>query len=405
MDNNYFKSIVILFRSLLHFYCPYLLKKKKLDFAFLIHVRYPEDYYTGLACLNIFQKILPQKIYYYLIQKLPPQINDVFQTTDGLHGIIISTLKLPSELLNQRISVKRELRKFRKIIGNYCKETDKQIIIGLGGWWPIATANGKIAQKVFEDHKFNVTTGHTGTVLSICNMANSLSKLGFFLNYQTNVAIIGIGNIGMAIAHKLLENKYKLTLIDINTKKLHKMRDKLLEKHNNAEIRIEHFDRNNIKSILDNCHLGVCATSSQSKILSEKDIPNNFVFIDDSRPEAIPRFDYCPILTHRYTLEGGLFNIPSINLNYDIGIGTGPNVLGCLAESYMLALAQATGQELPATIGSIVLTNVDIYDDFCRENNINNSDYLMGAHIIDKAALKGILVSRLCKILQDEHNV
>jgi predicted amino acid dehydrogenase len=120
-----------------------------------------------------------------------------------------------------------------------------------------------------------------------------------------------------------------------------------------------------------------------------RDIPNGFVAIDDSRPEALPRDPR----HKRIILEGGLLKIKGVKLDYDYGFGQDENVFGCLGEAFVLALDQC--KTLKPTVGDIDLENFHRVVDFCRKNCVSEGDLkssdvlIMNDEIIDAFRQRG----------------
>ena len=106
-----------------------------------------------------------------------------------------------------------------------------------------------------------------------------------------------------------------------------------------------------LRAALKESHIGVCATSTFRNLLKVRDMPDGFIAIDDSRPEALPRDPK----NERIVLEGGLLKILGSKINYDYGFGQDDNVFGCLGEAFILALDQE--KSLSPTLGDVELDN------------------------------------------------
>jgi predicted amino acid dehydrogenase len=316
------------------------------------------------------------------MQSFPPAIVDEIKATNGLRGFMISSARLPQSLVGNRKQMCREIERVRRLVENMCENSSQKIVIGLGGWWPSFTMMGLLVETLMDKHKYLVTTGHTATVLSIIKTVKKLIKKSGVAASTAQIAVVGCGNIGTAVSEALVRDYAHITLIDLNEKKSEKLRDMLIAINPRAKIEIVGVDKALTKAALSKCHLGVCATSNASLLFDKRDIDKHFVFIDDSRPEAIPRFEAGD---ERYTLEGGLIKVENMVLNCDVGFGLdGRNTLGCLSEAYMLALDSSKNKVLHNTIGRVTHDMLARMDAFIEQDPmLDIGDYKMGDQYLD----------------------
>ncbi len=384
-----------LFISILYYHSPFNLPKKKIDFVFLIHARYIEDYKTAFPFLNLIKK-WSMRIYVRLIEFSPPIIMDYFDTDLGLNGVLITTPILPDTLMRERKTTQNEIRRVKRFLLKYCAPNPRKIVLGLGGWWPMVSRKGELFNDIFKQNDgFRVTTGHTATVYSLVSTTMQLINKSKIELSKVNVAILGCGNIGSHCAEFLLDLGVSVTLIDINQKKIRHLKRDLAHKYSSKHIHTALFTPKRIKQILSACHLGICATSNVGSIITMQQIPKHFIFIDDSRPEAIPRFS---LKDKRYTLEGGLLSVHGLHSRIDYGFGNDHNTLGCLSESYLLACDRRDRNMVSETVGNIKKDNYHNLAKFCELQGITPGCYKMGNLEVEEEILLHALQKRHKKI-------
>lgn len=371
------RCFLYIMESLLYYFTPIPLPKKEIDFIFLVHGRYEADYMNVLPFLGFFKLILPNNLFLELVQKLPPAVVDVITTKSGLRGLMVSTPVLPQTLVSCRKGMEREIRRVHRLIDKICRPASSKIVIGLGGWWPSFTRKGKLLTKYFSSDKYTITTGHTATVFSLYKTTEVLLKAAAIKAADATIAIFGCGGIGSAVAEQLLQNRYhNLVFVDINSHKLKALKGQLESTYPKANIQTYLFNKSTVRQIISKCHLGLCATSNISALLDKDDIIDNFIFLDDSRPEAIPRFDNGD---SKFTLEGGLIKVRGVKSFCDFGFGVdGSNLLGCLSEAYMLALDLRKRKILRNTLGDVTNELIHRMERFFNTEQISIGDFKMG---------------------------
>jgi predicted amino acid dehydrogenase len=378
-------------KSLYFHYTPIPLFKEQVDFTFVVHCRYTQDHLDLFPFLNILKGIIPLRVISWIIKLCPPLIADDFSMNNNLKGKMITTLLLPKDLMSNRSRAEKEIKRIHRLVSKMSKRSNFKKIIGLGAWWPIVSVKGKLFNNIFNKRDYTVTTGHTVTVYSLVKTARQLIEQSGLTPQKTNIAILGCGNIGATCAEMLLKFGFELTLIDIYPKKLEKLKKSLLKKHPQAKIKNVEFSKLTIHEHLNQCHLGLCATSNMSKVLHSRDIPKHFIFIDDSRPEGIPRL---PLSEEKYTLEGGLMNVKGASSSYNLGFGNDYNLLGCLSEAYFLALDSRHHRILSKTDDSIDEHKLWDFDLFCQLEKITVGEYKMGELILEPKLLSETLIKR-----------
>ena len=227
-------------------------------------------------------------------------------------------------------------------------------MVGLGGLWPMVTKRGLVLTKYGKQMNLKLTNGHCGTLVSLFLTIEKLSTISKTSLSDMKIVIIGAGKMGTNLARALYGKVAAITLVDINEKRLHIVEEKLkgitaktdIHKFNNRD------DVGGITKILENNHIAVSTTSNLTRILRPEQIPSGSIFIDDSRPEGIPReINKKDIVV----LEGGLLKIHGINQHYDFGFGVDENVFGCFAEAFILAADK--GVNIQPTLGDVDFYN------------------------------------------------
>jgi predicted amino acid dehydrogenase len=394
-SQTFFETLRNFLVTVLYAYFPLPLPKHNIDFVFLIHTRYVEDYSSVFPFLNGLKR-WSKPLYIWIIQHFPPCIIDHFDAENGLRGLLVSTPLLPDSLMKSRKKTQKEIYRVRKVLKKYCAPNPRKIVLGLGGWWPMVSRKGQLFNEIFvKDDGYRITTGHTATVYSLVSTTMQLIEKSEIERHKINVAILGCGNIGSHCAEFLLDLGVQVTLIDVNQKKLRQLRKYFMHDYPNERIHTALFIPKRIKRVLDTCHLGICATSNVGSIITAQQIPKHFSFIDDSRPEAIPRFS---LADKRYTLEGGLLNISGLRSRFNFGFGNDQNTLGCLSESYLLAWDSIDAQIVKETVGQIDPHNFKMFSSFCDLKGIAPGDYKMGDQVIAEERLVHAIQKRHIKI-------
>jgi len=359
----------------------------KPDFIFLVHPRRSEDIFRALPFFTVLRKFVSKQAIIKIFTYCPPVAIASIKTPEGIDGIVVSSFYLPEMLLSKN---KMALREAYRCIKFSSKLVEDDSYVGLGALWPIVTMRGIAIKKYAKKRKVNITNGHTGTLISLALMVDSLSKLLEINKENLKIIIIGAGKMGANLSRILIDKIKQLGLVDINQKRLDILENDLKKRNKTIIIdKILRSQYSNIKKILNNYHFGICVTSSARRILKIEDLPDNFIIVDDSRPEAIPRSD---ILSDKIILEGGFIKIKNLKTNYDYGFGIDDNAFGCLAETYVLALDQ--NKKLKPTVGSVELANYHSMYEYFKKLNLNLGDFKSGDICITSNRIKQMLKER-----------
>jgi len=197
--------------------------------------------------------------------------------------------------------------------------------------------------------------------------------------------------MGANVAKAFNNRVHTISLIDINRKKTEILANQLKE-NGDKRTNIHTYINDgvySVKDVLDKHHLAVCVTSNVKIAIKEEEIPDYFIVIDDSRPEAISRRVDS---SKKIVLEGGLMNIEGAKTNYDYGFGVDSNVFGCLAETYALSIDREG--VLSPTIGDVDIEYFARSKLFYESNGINVGNFKTGDEIVNKEKIAAFMKDR-----------
>jgi len=342
----------------------------KPDFIFLIHPRRIEDIFIAKPFLRFISRLVPPFVFRKITSLSPAYVVGKAETKEGLRGFIVTNGVTPEYMIGNK---RATIYCVKKILNFIRKISNKNCYVGLGAWWPIVTRRGLVFKK-YADKNTCITNGHCGTLISIFLSIKKIAKIWNMDMTKLDIVIIGSGKMGSTVAKALLGHVRKISMLDKNKAKLINTK-KMLEKNGKTTVIETHHVTPgiNIKDILSAHHLGVCSTSNINPILKSFEIPDHFIMLDDSRPEAIFRSSS---EESGIVLEGGLIKIKDIKVDYDFGFGLDENVFGCLAEAIILALDKE--KRLTPSIGDVDFDNFHRMLEFCSERSIQEGDFKRG---------------------------
>lgn len=395
------KSILFSFLSYLRDFIVFYMPVKKLpsfirkflygdiSFIFFVHPRRAEDYYLGLPSYYFFSKLLSKKLLAKFAEKMPAGVLSSIVNKKN-KGIVLASVILPENLLKNRRASLIYATKATKFC---CKITDKKTVVGLGGWWPTVSGGGKYLIPKNNDNNIVITNGHTGTLISIYLMIKKIINMSNIDSSQFKIIILGSGKMGSNVANVLNNRVKQISLYDINEHNIQKTIKNLFVNAKSSKTLFKYFIKDSelsMHEILNQHHMAVCVTSNIGTILEPHDIPDDFICIDDSRPEAISR----KFQSHnKIILEGGLLKIADTKTNYDYGFGIDENVFGCLAEAYAIAIDK--NDVLKPTLGNVLIEEFEKTKNFYCENNITVGDFKTGSIKISDMKIKEIINNRI----------
>jgi len=377
-ERQFFKSVWGYFRDWLVLSLPFkrlprglrrTLYGEDIHFAFLVHPRSYQDVFISAPFLKPIQFLFRKSRAFRFLYGLNPFVLNRVRTRQGLNGIVVGQFTVPEMMFRHRKQTLEVLRKSLKLVS---KISCPGAVAGLGGWLPMVSKRGESLSGTAASLHLRVTNGHCGTLASIYMMVEKIAGIGGIPLSDLRLGIIGAGKMGGNVAKAFYGRTERLVLIDILGGNLSKIKRELEARGGTTRIETVLSDPSNpfaLKKVLAECHLGICATSSLRNLLKLKDMPDGFVAIDDSRPEALPRDPR----HEKLILEGGLLKIRGAEIDYDYGFGQDDNVFGCLGEAFLLALSKDGG--LKPTLGDVDLHNFFKMLEFCKINEVEAGDF------------------------------
>lgn len=339
------------------------------QFAFFVHPRAYQDVFISAPFLKVLKFLFRRERAFQFVSTTAPFVLNSVRTRQGVDGLVLAQLTVPELLFEKRNETLEKLEKALRLVS---KISRPNTVVGLGGWFPMIVRRGVSLQDSSDALGLKVTNGHCGTLASIYMMVERIAKVARLNLEDLTVAIIGVGKMGSNVAKALNEKVRKLVLIEVNEGSLKKVVEQLKSEGSKTVIESvlsKEDDRAAIRQALKQSHIGVCATSTFRNLLRLRDMPDGFIAIDDSRPEALPRDPK----KEKIILEGGLLKVKGAMIDYDYGFGQDDNVFGCLGEAFLLALDG--GRTLEPTVGEVEMDNFFRVLKFCKANDIREGDF------------------------------
>ncbi|OQX54193.1 MAG: hypothetical protein B5M48_01450 [Candidatus Omnitrophica bacterium 4484_213] len=333
------------------------------------------------------RRFLGKKIFLKVFSIFPPFVLSNIRTPQNIDGLIISSPFLPEDFFKNR---KKSLKEAIKGLYFGSKLVKKGGVLGLGGLWPMVTRRGFALTPYAKSKNIIITNGHCGTLISLFLSIKKIAKISDISLEELKVAILGVGKMGENLARVLYGKVATITLIDINERHLDFVEERLKKLMSDTDIQryTNRDDIGEMKDVLNSNHIVVCTTSNLRRILRPRDIPDNCIIIDDSRPEGIPR----DLEGNRIVLEGGLMKIPGLVQNYNFGFGIDENVFGCLAESFLLA-SDFSG-ELKPSLGKVDVEDFSKMLSVCQKLNVTVGDFKCRDKIVEEDKIISILKNK-----------
>jgi len=357
-------------------------------FIFFVHPRRTEDIYIGFPPSVLMRRYLGKKHFFGIFSAFPPFVLSSVKTPHGIDGLIVSS-PLVAEIFFQ--NKKRTLKEAIRCLSFGAKLTNKGAVFGLGALWPMVTRRGLALQPYAKSKNMIITNGHCGTLISLFLTIKKIADLSGIRLEELKVAILGVGKMGESLARILYGKIATITLIDINEVRLNLVEERLRKVMSDTDVQ-RYNNRNDfggIREVLKNNHITVCTSSNIRRILRVEDIPDNSIFIDDSRPEGIPR----DLEGNRVVIEGGLMKIDGLVQSYDFGFGIDENVFGCLAESFVLTSDFA--KTLTPTLGEINFENFYKMISICQKLNVTVGDFKCRDKIVKEDRIISIIQNKV----------
>lgn len=293
---------------------------KNRKFAFLIHPRDSEDMFK---VSKVFRQMTLDKIE-ETIKCIPPVIRGKITDSEGKHIgwmiVIPLTAQQMLERENLHLAKTRIIQAIEKAKEMECRLT------GLGMFTSSLTGGGK--KLIGKIAGMGITNGNSLTAaVTVLGVEKLISLLGKELD---NIAIVGVGSVGFAVAQILAERKLSLLLIGRSEKKLQNQRDFLLRSAR-AEIQISTNIRDiSIRDII------IVTTSANGTIIHPEYLAPGAIVYDDTQPKNTSS----SVIKERpdvLVIDGALVSTPNFDWGMDIGLKPGI-AYACLAETLLLHL-------------------------------------------------------------------
>ncbi|MCB9799736.1 MAG: hypothetical protein H6757_03130 [Candidatus Omnitrophica bacterium] len=342
------------------------------QFAFLVHPRAYHDIFISMPAFKPFKFLFRREKGYRFFSRATPFVLNTVITKQKINGCVIGQLTVPEVMFDQRKATLQKLEMCIRLVSKIC---ETNAVVGLGGWFPMVTKRGAKLKPYATKLGVIVTNGHCGTLASIYLTTERLMRIAGMNLADACIAVIGVGKMGTNVVRAFNGRVKKLILIDINQTQITKAEDCLRDAPTETLVEcflLEVNNKGDLKGALQDCHVGVCATSSYRNILKLKDLPPHFIAIDDSRPEALPRDPK----KEKIILEGGLLKIKEAGINYNYGFGDDDNVFGCLGEAFLLACNHL--KDLKPTLAEVDMANFFNLLKYCESVGVTAGDLKTG---------------------------
>lgn len=367
-----------------------------IEFAFLVHPRTYQDIFIPLSFLAWLKLFLRKTQAYNFFASFNPFVLNQVHTPHGIKGLVIAQPTVPEIMFEKRKETVAQLKKMIRLVGKIAKP---EAVIGLGGWFPMVCRRGADLEEVASEQELIITNGHCGTLVSIYMTVEKIAAISNVNFSDIRLAIIGVGKMGTNVA-KVFNGKVKrLTLIDVNKANLEKTKATLevLPSDTKVDTFLPTEDSKSFREILEDHHVGVCATSTFRNLLKLKDMPKGFIAIDDSRPEALPRDPK----KERIILEGGLLKIKGATIDYNYGFGEDDNVFGCLGEAFLVALGNQGGRkEIAPTLGEVEMNNFFKFYELCKKCGVTEGDFKSAETYVSETEISEAMMNRNALIIK-----
>ncbi len=339
---------------------------KDRKFAFLIHPRNPQDMFK---VSEVFQQMTLDEIE-ETIKCIPPVAGGEIMDPKGKH--IGWTIVIP---LTARQMLERENLHLAKMRIIQAIEKARELgcqLIGLGMFTSSLTGGGgKLIGKIAG---MGVTNGNSltaaVTVLGVEKLVTLLDK------ELDNIAIVGVGSVGFAVAQILAERKLPLLLIGRSGKKLRKQLDFLL-RFSRAEIQIS----TNIKDILTR-DIIIATTSANGTIIRPEYLAPGAIVYDVTQPKNTSSL----VIEARpdvLVVDGALVSTPNFDWGMDIGLKPGI-AYACLAETLLLYLE---GRYENYSIGEVTALQASEMHDLMEKHGFELAPFQSFGRLLDNNML------------------
>jgi len=346
------------------------------DYIFLTHPRNWADVQSTFPFLRFLGTFLPKRALKFLLALAPCYMVARVSGPGPKRGFVISVVDLPDELFSSRELTKKRVEECIHFFEKICT---RRAFVGLAAWWPIISNSGQLfLDQMPKNSLITVTNGHMATLASLYLTFIDIAGMSGQPVSSASALIIGVGKVGGGLAELLAPHVKKIGLVDKNKFRVAALKGQLLKIKPTLEIEgvvlSDKTGESDLGQRIATYRVAICTTSNTELIIKDTKYLHNCIIIDDSRPEAFPRFfsKEKKILV----LEGGLMKIPGVTLDSDFGFGTEENIFGCLSEAIVLSLDK--DGMLKPSIGTLDHEAFFKLIEFCKANGIQRGDLKCG---------------------------
>jgi predicted amino acid dehydrogenase len=324
-------------------------KKRKIDFAFIIHPRYTADIYRKYPILKILPDALVESLLLIFFPTYGGGIYNV-EDVDGnkLKGALIICPLTSKQMLSKREFAKKKVAKAVKLAEKYGAR-----VVGLGALNSSVTNGGEDIVSQFPN--ITLTSGNSLTTFITGDDVIRLVKSN---NLAGTIAIIGAtGSIGAGVSEMIARNLQNPIICVGKTP--HKVEELVCNLSKMTGIKSTHITGSVSTDVYKEAEIIVVSTSAHNAVLHNYLLGQNLKAIYDvtqpkNTPEDVQNRD--DILF----IDGGLIKLPEeVKITLDIGLPKGI-AYSCLSETIILCaekmVAKKSGsklsQEFMAEIGA-----------------------------------------------------
>lgn len=305
-------------------------RRREIDFAFLLHSRYPSDAIAAFPFLRLFPEKLTRM---FLKIAWPIRLSAItgVRTLRGgkqVRGAIIAIPMIAVQMIEQKDRAKKKI--FRAV---RFAEKLGATVIGLGAYTSSLTNNGGDVGEITD---IAVTNGNTFTAIASAeNIVQIINNTGKELAHL-RIAILGAtGSVGRILSKILLRaGGQEILLISRTLKNLETLQSALTAQFSSRAINIS-----TDAASLVSADFIVLATNSPAAIIRTEHLKKGAFVYDISQPKNITH-DVIAVRRDCRFYEGGMVaSPPSIDYHFTFPLKQG-NVFACLAESIIIAAAE-----------------------------------------------------------------
>lgn len=324
-------------------------KKRNIDFAFLVHPRYTGDIYRKYPILKMLSEALVEFLLLHFFPIYGGGIYNV-QDIDGkkIKGALIICPLTSKQMLTKREYAKKKVAQAVKLAEKYGAQ-----VIGLGALNSSVTNGGEDIVSQFPN--ITLTSGNSLTTFITGDDVIKLIKNN---NFTGSIAVIGAtGSIGAGVSEMLATNLSNPIICVGKTP--HKVEELVNELQSKAGVLSTNITGSVSTDVYKEAEVIVVSTSAHNAVLHNHLLgPNLKAIYDVTQPKNTP--EDVQNRTDILYVDGGLIKLPEeVKITLDIGLPKGI-AYSCLSETIILCAekmkAKKSGsklsQEFIAEIGA-----------------------------------------------------